>query len=68
VGYRSRQRATRPERVEETALSYRLEGFSLERLMHFATAREHDVVIEIRPHVAEGSARVMVVGAEVEIT
>ena len=42
---------------------YKLEGFSVERLMHFATALEHDVVIEIRPHIAEGSARVMVVGA-----
>ena len=43
---------------------YKLEGFSVERLMHFATALEHDVVIEIRPHAAaEGTARVMVVGA-----
>lgn len=25
---------------------YKLEGFSVERLMHFATALEHDVVIE----------------------
>jgi predicted XRE-type DNA-binding protein len=42
---------------------YKLEGFSVERLMHFATALEHDVVIEIRPHAAaEGAARVMVVG------
>jgi predicted XRE-type DNA-binding protein len=43
---------------------YKLEGFSVERLMHFATALEHDVVIEIRPHRAkQGAARVMVVGA-----
>ena len=43
---------------------YKLEGFSVERLMHFATALEHDVVIEIRPDaVGEGAARVMVVGA-----
>ena len=28
---------------------YKLEGFSVERLMHFATALQHDVVIEIRP-------------------
>ena len=28
--------------------SYKLEGFSVERLMHFATALEHDVVIELR--------------------
>jgi predicted XRE-type DNA-binding protein len=42
---------------------YKLEGFSVERLMHFATALEHDVVIEIRPHATKGSARVTVVGA-----
>jgi predicted XRE-type DNA-binding protein len=43
---------------------YKLEGFSVERLMHFATALEHDVVIEIRPRAAaKGAARVMVVGA-----
>ena len=35
---------------------YKLEGFSVERLMHFATALEHDVVIEIHPHApAEGA-------------
>jgi predicted XRE-type DNA-binding protein len=27
---------------------YKLEGFSVERLMHFATALEHDVVIEVQ--------------------
>jgi predicted XRE-type DNA-binding protein len=44
--------------------AYKLEGFSVERLMHFATALEHDVVIEIRPRRASrGAARVMVVGA-----
>ena len=43
---------------------YKLEGFSVERLMHFATALEHEVVIEIRPHAAaKGAARVLVVGA-----
>ncbi len=43
---------------------YKLEGFSVERLMHFATALEHDVVIEIRPRrKAKGAARVMVVVA-----
>ena len=43
---------------------YKLEGFSVERLMHFATALQHDVVIEIRPCAAgRGAARVMVVGA-----
>jgi len=45
-------------------MSYKLEGFSVERLMHFATALEHDVVIEIRPHTkAQGKARVLVVSA-----
>lgn len=44
--------------------SYKLEGFSVERLMHFATALEHDVVIEIRPHKkAKSEARVLVVSA-----
>jgi predicted XRE-type DNA-binding protein len=43
---------------------YKLEGFSVERLMHFLTALEQDVVIEIRPHKkAMGGARVMVVSA-----
>ena len=36
----------------------------VERLMHFVTALEHDVVIEIRPlKKAKGEARVMVVSA-----
>jgi predicted XRE-type DNA-binding protein len=39
---------------------YKLEGFSVERLMHFATALEHDVVIENRPRAsAEGHRRVV---------
>ena len=43
---------------------YKLEGFSVERLMHFATVLEHDMVIEIRPRAAaKGAGRVMVVGA-----
>jgi hypothetical protein len=43
---------------------YKLEGFSVERLMHFVTALEHDVVIEIRPRAEkEGAGRVLVVGA-----
>ena len=43
---------------------YKLEGFSVERLMHFVTALEHDVVIEIRPRAgAKGAGRVSVVGA-----
>jgi hypothetical protein len=36
----------------------------VERLMHFVTALEHDVVIEIRPRgVKKGAGRVRVVGA-----
>jgi predicted XRE-type DNA-binding protein len=43
---------------------YKLEGFSVERLMHFATALDHDVVIEIRPRAAaEDAARMRAVGA-----
>ena len=43
---------------------YKLEGFSVERLMRFATALGQDVVIQIRPRaVAKGVGRVMVVGA-----
>jgi predicted XRE-type DNA-binding protein len=42
---------------------YKLEGFSVERLMHFVTELEHDVVIEIRPKVKKGEAKVMVVSA-----
>ena len=42
---------------------YKLEGFSVERLMHFATALEHDVVIEIRPRAkAAKKGRILVVG------
>jgi predicted XRE-type DNA-binding protein len=42
---------------------YKLEGFSVERLMHFATALEHDVVIEIRPRQqTAGPAQVVVMG------
>ena len=42
---------------------YKLEGFSVERLMRFATALEHDVVIEIRRAKRKGLGRVMVMGA-----
>jgi len=43
---------------------YKLDGFSVERLMHFVTALEYDVVIELRPRPAsEGQARVLVVHA-----
>jgi predicted XRE-type DNA-binding protein len=41
---------------------YRLDTFSVERLIHFATALKHDVVIEIRPR-TRGKARVMIVEA-----
>jgi predicted XRE-type DNA-binding protein len=44
--------------------AYKLEGFSVERLMHLVTALEYDVVIQIRPHAkSEGVGRVTVVGA-----
>jgi predicted XRE-type DNA-binding protein len=40
---------------------YKLEGFSVERLMHFVTALKHDVVIEIRPRAeAKGTARISI--------
>jgi len=36
----------------------------VERLMHFATALEHDVVIEIRPRAkAAKKVRILIVGA-----
>ncbi len=43
---------------------YRLDGFSVARLMQFVTALEYDVVIELRPRPAsEGEGRVLVVHA-----
>jgi hypothetical protein len=43
---------------------YKLEGFSVERLTHFATALEHDVVIEIRPRAkAAKKGSILIVGA-----
>jgi predicted XRE-type DNA-binding protein len=42
---------------------YKLEGFSVERLMRFATALGQDVVIELRPRKTRGAARVRVVSA-----
>jgi predicted XRE-type DNA-binding protein len=43
---------------------YKLEGFAVERLMHFATLLQHDVVIEIRPRAkARGVGHVRVVSA-----
>jgi predicted XRE-type DNA-binding protein len=44
---------------------YKLDGFSVERLMHFVTALKHDVVIEIRPRaVTRGMGRISIVRAE----
>jgi predicted XRE-type DNA-binding protein len=40
--------------------NYKLEGFSVGRLMEFATALEYDVIIELRPRAAEGAGRVVV--------
>ena len=41
--------------------NYKLEGFSVARLMEFATALEYDVVIELRPRgSAKGAGRVVV--------
>jgi predicted XRE-type DNA-binding protein len=41
--------------------NYKLDGFSVERLMTFATALDYDVVIELRPlAAARGAARVVV--------
>ena len=41
--------------------NYRLEGFSVARLMSFATALGYDVVIQLRPHAApRGQGRVTV--------
>jgi hypothetical protein len=43
---------------------YKLEGSSVQRLMHFATALEHDAVIEIRPKgKAAKKGRILIVGA-----
>jgi len=45
---------------------YKLEGFSVERLMHNVTALKHDVVIEIRPRVVgRGTGRISIVRAGV---
>lgn len=44
--------------------NYKLAGFSVQRLMHFAIALQYDVVIQLRPRPAsEGEARVVVVHA-----
>jgi len=46
-------------------LHYKLEGFSVERLMHFLTALGHNVVIEIRPRaVSQEEARITVSSAK----
>jgi len=42
----------------------KLDGFSVERLMHFAAALEHDVVIEIRAKAkAAKKGKILIVGA-----
>ncbi len=41
-------------------LKYRLEGFSVERLMHFLTALGHDVEIIIKPRNARRPGRILV--------
>ena len=42
--------------------NYKMDGFSLSRLMQFATALGYDVVIELRPHAApRGKGQVTVV-------
>jgi hypothetical protein len=56
-------RAASPK-VRPALKHYKLEGFSVERLMHFATALEHDVVIEIRAKSkAAKKGRILMVGA-----
>ncbi len=43
---------------------YKLEEFSVEQLMNFATALEHDVMIEIRPRAKTAKkGRILIVGA-----
>ena len=52
------------KRGRSSEVHYKLEGFSMERLMHFATALEHDVVIEIRPREeAAKKGRILIFGA-----
>jgi predicted XRE-type DNA-binding protein len=41
--------------------NFKLEGFSVARLMEFATALDYDVVIELRPRAATSSAARVVV-------
>ena len=44
--------------------NYKLDGFSVQRLMHFITALEYDVVIAIRPRAKSAvAARVSVIDA-----
>jgi predicted XRE-type DNA-binding protein len=42
---------------------YRLDGFSVERLMMFLTALGSDIEIRIRPHAGRGSGRILVQAA-----
>ncbi len=40
--------------------NYRLDGFSVEKLMSFLTAMEHDVEIMIRPRIQSGAGTIAV--------
>jgi predicted XRE-type DNA-binding protein len=42
---------------------FKIEGFSVERLMNFATKLDYDVVIQLRPKMRESKARVIVEAA-----
>lgn len=43
--------------------NYRLDQFSVERLMEFLTALDHDVEIRIRPRTAAGVGHIVVLAA-----
>jgi predicted XRE-type DNA-binding protein len=44
-------------------LHYKLDGYSVERLMRFLVALDHDVVITVRPRPRSRSARIAVTAA-----
>jgi predicted XRE-type DNA-binding protein len=44
-------------------LHYKLEGFSVERLMHFLVALGHDVEILVKPRPSSRAARIAVIAA-----
>ena len=67
-----RQRLTQSEVATELGinqpkvsalLNYKLEGFSVERLMHFLVALGHDVEILVKPKPSSRSARIAVKAA-----